>query len=390
MKKEKMNAKKALVSFLAIATLLFLAATVSGAEITDDVTVQIDSMEIATHNGATTQTNQVSVIAGETVSIKVYFTATVPEGNASDVRIQAELEGEKNTVDAETTPFDIEDGKRYVKTLTLVVPYELSDEISDDVILSLKIWNGMHKSELGDITLRVQRPSYNADVKSIIVSNTIEAGQISPVDIVLENIGYNDLQDLYVTVSVSELGISKTSYFGDLVSVGDESNEDTVSGRLYLEIPYDVAPGTYTVEVEVVSDDFSNIVSKPVTIQNGFSELAMRSGNSLLVLNPTNHLRVYNIVYPAEELTVVVQAGSSKIVPIQAELGEYNFDVFVFTGDELVGTVNFSGASEGELTSPVVVLTVILAIVFLVLLVVLVVLITKKPEKTEEFGESYY
>ena len=73
------------------------------------------------------------------------------------------------------------------------------------------------------------------------------------------------------------------------------------------------------------------------------------------------------------------------------KLYKYNFDVFVFAGNELAGTVNFSGTSESqELASPVVVLTVILAIIFLVLLVVMIVLITKKPEKTEEFGESYY
>jgi len=51
---------------------------------------------------------------------------------------------------------------------------------------------------------------------------------------------------------------------------------------------------------------------------------------------------------------------------------------------------------EGESTSgtptanPVVVLTVVLAIIFVVLLIVLLVLIGKKPEKSEEFGESYY
>jgi len=126
-------------------------------------------------------------------------------------------------------------------------------------------------------------------------------------------------------------------------------------------------------------------------VQNGFPEVGIKSGSNLLVLNPSNQLKVYRIVYPAEEVIVVVQAGSSKVVPIKTEAsGEYNFDVFVFSGDELVGTINFAGVDDGELTSPIVLLTVILGIIFLVLLVVLIVLITKKPQKTEEFGESYY
>jgi preprotein translocase subunit SecG len=63
---------------------------------------------------------------------------------------------------------------------------------------------------------------------------------------------------------------------------------------------------------------------------------------------------------------------------------------------ELVETLTFSGsagvvADDGETeTSPVVILTVILAVIFIVLLIVLIVLIGKKPEKSGEFGESYY
>ena len=383
-KMKKMNAKRTLVSFLTIATLLFLVATVSAYTVNGDL-ANVYNIEI---NGIEVDSDNISVIAGETISVKVFFTSMK---DTSNVRIKAELEGDKEDVDAITTPFDVENGKKYAKTLTLRVPYELTDDVSDDVTLSLKIWNGDYKTEIDDITLRVQRPSYNADIMSIIVSSSLEAGQISPVDIVLKNIGYNDLEDLYVTVRIPELSISRTAYFGDLVAEETSDDEDTVSGRIYLEVPYDVASGIYTLEVEVANEDFSNIVEEQVAVKNGFPEVAVKSGDNLLVLNPTNHLKIYKVVYPSTELTVVVQAGSSKLVPIEVSEGEYNFDVFVFAGNELAGTVKFSGTSESEeLASPVVVLTVILAIIFLVLLVVMIVLITKKPEKTEEFGESYY
>jgi preprotein translocase subunit SecG len=46
--------------------------------------------------------------------------------------------------------------------------------------------------------------------------------------------------------------------------------------------------------------------------------------------------------------------------------------------------------AEGKAVNPIVVLTVVLAIIFLVLLVVLIVLIGRKPQKSEEYGESYY
>ncbi len=412
---KKMNAKKTLVSFVAIATLLFLVATVSATEITGEVFGTIDDVSV----------DFASVIAGETIDVKVYFTADLltmdatadgvdndgdfvidnPEESAyneydetaSRVKIKVELEGEEGDSTDTTSYFDVENGKTYVKILTLEVPEVDEDFSSEDMDLTVKIWNSDFRTEVFS-ALRVQKPSYNADVMSIIVSSSVEAGQISPVDIVLRNTGYNDLEDLYVTVRIPELGLSRTSYFGDLVSVEDDNNyhhdddEDTVSGRLYLEVPYDVASGIYTLEVEVINEDFSDIVERQIAVQNGFPEVAIKSGDNLLVLNPTNHLKVYKVVYPSAELTVVVQAGSSKVVPIEVSEGEYNFDVFVFAGNELAGTVNFSGTSEEseELASPVVILTVILAIIFLVLLVVMIVLITKKPEKTEEFGESYY
>ncbi len=403
---KKMNAKKTLVSFLAIATLLFLAAGVSASSqytvVEEDgftvTELRVDGIDITTCSTA-------SLNAGDTVSIKVYFESGVDE---SDVRVKATLEGNEGEDSDVTSYFDVEDGNTYVKTLTLKVPEVDKDEVSEDMTLTLRIWNSDFETEVEDENINVQRTSYDADVKSIIVSSKLEAGQISPVDVVLKNTGYNDLEDIDVTVRIPELDIERTAYFGDLVSIegklecewtddgwecdyNDDDDEDTVSGRIYLEIPYDVASGIYTLEVEVGNEDFNNIVTKQVAIENGFPEVALKSGDNLLVLNPTNQLKVYRVVYPAEELTVVVQAGSSKLVPIKMEDEQYNFDVFVFSGNELVGTVNFSGsAGEEKIASPVVVLTVILAIIFLVLLVVMIVLITKKPEKTEEFGESYY
>jgi len=218
------------------------------------------------------------------------------------------------------------------------------------------------------------------------------------VDIVLKNTGYNDLDDVYVTVKMPELNIEKTAYLGDLVAVetDDEDDENTATGRLYLEVPYNVKSGTYNLEVTVKNDDTESTVSKQISVQNGFPDVAMKVGSDLLLLNPTDTLRVYRVVYQTTEVVVVVPAGASKTVPIELKSTDSQVDVFVFSGDELLSTLKFSGSDTTsgngttEIASPIVVLTVILAIVFLVLLVVLIVLMTKKPQKTEEFGESYY
>ena len=415
MKNKKMDTKKLLVSFLAIVCVFSLVAIVSAAELANDVDVKVD--------GIFTEGNDVSVIAGETIDVKVYFTALVGDGEhdgeGANVRIKAELEGEKVDVSDRTETFDVEAGKRYSKTLTLQVPYELKDEVSDDLDLTIKIWNGDHETEVEGLALRVQRPSYNADIKSVSVSNTVEAGETFPVDIVIKNRGYNDLDDVYVTVGISALGVQKSAYFGDLVveeNDNDDDDTDTVSGRLYLEVPYDVKAGVYTLDVKVVNDDTVSTTVKQIVIENDLSNTIVTGDlkktvavgetaeYTLLVVNPTDKLKVYGIVSESSNgvLTVAtpsvfaIPAGSSGTVKVTATAdaeGQYVFTVGVVSGETIVDAVTFNLGVEGtkaKATNPVVVLTIVLAIVFLVLLVVLIVLLGKKPEKAEEFGESYY
>lgn len=401
-KNAKMNTKRILVSFLLIASVLFLAGMVSAADVANDVTITVDDVVVAEYNGTTwtpdysdplLNAQRASINAGDTVEVKVYFTSDV---DGSNVKIKATLEGNKDDVTAVTSNFDVINNRTYVKTLTLKVPSDFDDEnLNEPLTLNVKIWNSDDETESQDIELELQRHSYDVAIKSVMTSSTAEAGQLLPVDVVLKNVGYNDLSDLYVTASIGDLKLSKQAFFGDLVNVANDEDdeENSVSGRLYLEIPYNVKSGTYTLEVTAENEETSSTMSKEIVVTNGFPDVAMKSGNDLVLLNPTNQLKVYTVKYADTQVSVIVPAASSKSVTIETPTtGEYDFDVAVFSGEQLLSTVKFSGIGSTApiLTSPVMVLTVILAVVFLVLLVVLVVLVTKKPQKTEEFGESYY
>ncbi|MFH1585922.1 MAG: hypothetical protein ABIB79_04085 [archaeon] len=454
----KMNAKNLMVS---IVLALFLVSTVAAFTVDGDLATDVEIKVDGVYVDAKTP----SVEAGETITVKVYFTALECD---TDVTLEVELEGDKVDSKASTKSFDVEEGKTYSKSVDIKVPYELKDEISDDLTLNIELDGDDYKSQIEDIEIRVQRPSYNADIKSITMPQNIEAGETFPVDIVLKNTGYNDLDDLYVTVVIPALGVEKTGYFGDIVSLEcsdcdddcgsndceeeyddcvadcegdssciadcendlddceddeddcneddccDEDDEDTVSGRLYLEVPYDAEDGLYTLEVEVTNDDATSSAVKQLVISNDFPNSVIASGLrasvavgedaefDFLVVNPTNKLKVYRVVTESSgdltsstrDAVVAVPAGSSKTVTVTASAsleGEHAFDVNVFSGEDLVDTMTFTLDAQGsQVTNPIVVLTVILAIIFLVLLVVLIVLITKKPEKSEEFGESYY
>jgi hypothetical protein len=406
----KMKAKNLSVFFLAVATFLFSVAFASAAPLADIYNVEVDGMYALD--------NDVSVIAGETMAIKVYFRALE---DASDVRIEAELEGEKIDVSDKTTRFDVEDDYLYKKTLSIKIPSELRDEVSDKFFLTVKVWNSDHQSET-EMEILIQRPTYSAKVMAITTDQEVKSGNTLPVDVVIRNVGYNELEDLYVKISIPELGIEKTAYFGDVVAQecyeegycnGD--NDDVIKGRFYLKIPYDAQAGTYELVVNVKNYDLDKSESVKIKIENDFSgsnvianELSKSFATNvdaeyfLILTNPTDSLKVYRIVpktisglsISVDANVVAVPAGSSRTVKIIARAesqGTYNFDVNVFSGEKLVSTTTLNANVSGtSYTSPVAVLTIILAIIFLVLLVILIVLLGKKPEKTEEFGESYY
>jgi len=376
----KMDIQKNLGFFVVVLTsILLLSVTVSAADFSN-VDVTIDGVD-ALDNAA--------LVAGQTVTVKVYFTSDI---TTDDLKVKAELEASKIDVDDVTSTFEVETGHRYVKILTLEVPYDLEDEVSDDAVLNLKIWGGDALAFTDTFDVRVQRPSYDVDFMSISAAQTVEAGKQLPVTVVLKNVGYNKLNDVYITVSIPELNVIKTGYFGDVVSVEDDDNEDLVSGRILLDVPYEAKSGTYALQVDAKSDDFDTSKVTQILVENGLSSNVLVAGNQIIIANPTNELLILRLVPETSGVSlsdnlVIVPSGTSKSVSFSANTENSRVSVYSKDGQLLESVVLPSGSAGG---SAYVVLTVILAIILLVLLAVLIILVTKKPEKKEEFGESYY
>ncbi|HKL24295.1 MAG TPA: hypothetical protein VJ912_03095 [Candidatus Nanoarchaeia archaeon] len=410
--KNKMKAKNFMVFFLAIASVLLIASSVSAAELSTIDSVKIDGIE-AYEN--TTANHNPAITAGDKVVVEVLFTATQ---NTSDVVVEATLEGTKDSIDAETSSFTVEDGSVYKKVLVLNVPYELEDEVSKNLDLEVEIRSGgLEDSE--EYTLRVQRPTYDATFMSISSSKNVEAGNIYPVEIVLKNTGYNDLDDMYVTASISGLDVERTFYLGDIVAL-EECNEDcdledTLRGTIHLEIPFDATSGEYTLEVKGKNNDLDVSDSKKIVVNNDLpkqvvvtqSEKSVSVGQEatyeLTVANPTNSLKVYRVVTETskdvsasvDSSVISIPAGTTKKVTVTAEPdteGEFSLKVGILSGDGVVETKNLILKAENKSTDgSIVALAIALAVIFVVLLVVLIVLLGKRPKKqSEDFGESYY
>ena len=419
----QMTSRNVLVSLIAIVATVFLVASVSALTIVD--TSQDDVLIFVDGSPSLNAGSPLAVMPGETISVKVWFKAL---DDAENVRIEAEINGDDDDTEAVTERFDTVAGSFYKKNLRIDVPDDLDDDLDAVYNLEITIKN-KDDSHVETFPLTVQRESYKIEVAAINMPQSVEAGAALPVDVVLKNIGRRNLDEIFVTVSVPGLGIQRTVFFPeDLVSVEDEDinpgidedDEDTIVGRVLLDIPNGAKAGVYSIEVNVDADGGDATASRTaqVVVENDFfgnEVISTVTGRTIkvgetaeydvLIVNPSNKLKVYKVIpetsdgltTSVSESVLAVPAGSSKTVKVSATAlseGTYNFGVNVFEGDSLLNKVMLSTNVAGSQTvtsgNPVVVLTVVLAIIFIVLLIVLIALLSRKPEKSEEFGESYY
>jgi len=359
-----------------------------------------------TLNNVDASQNTSSVVAGNNVVVETHFASNI---SASNIKVSLELNGLKKYAIVTSAPFDVEAGYNYMKLLTLKIPYDLTQELSNTVSLEVKIWGGNTEMLTKFYNVRVQRPSYSVKVMSIDAPNEINAGSNIPVDISFKNFGYDDLNDLYLQVSIPQLNIVRNVYFGDLVPLnnyecfGDSecnsthydhmntNNRKADTRRLYIQIPSDVSSGSYLLKTEVENQDTNTEASKQIFIQNSVPSQVIQEEGSLLFINPAKNIQVYQVTEPSgENVSVVVLPESTKKLVMNSN-GKYN----VLANGKLLKTFFYTtSTNEGNTTGTSKVLvntiTILLAVIFLILLIILIFLLTKGPKKKEDLGESYY
>ena len=297
------------------------------------------------------------------------------------------------------------------------------DDLSEELGLLVRFSAKGEDSFEYDYVITMQKDLYSLNILSIDTPAEIIAGSSVPFDVVLQNNGNERLDNVYVKLSVPDLGVERKDYFGDISPDAEEDYDDivdTANKRIYLNIPRNAIPGIYNVEIEAYNYDTSVIVTEKVIVSGASTGIipsvtsrAIAVGEDttfdVILVNPNDRMVVYSItpeestglIIDVEEPIVTVAADSSKTVRIRvkatnsAEEGTHLVTVNVNSESGLVKQVNFSlNVEEGTgitgRPNSVLILTVILAIIFVVLLIVLIVLLTKKPVEAEEFGETSY
>jgi hypothetical protein len=397
-----------LVSLMTIFTLLTALAAIPFVA-ADDLNIAIHKVEA---NGIDiTSGNVIAGEAGETVPVKIYFTA---EENASEVEVSAWMQGHRDKA-VEEDFRDLIETHDYIARLSLKLPTDIDPE--ENLILYVRIESDEGNWE-ESYTIGMQREPYRPGILFVEVDRKVEAGSSATVDVVVKNLGRHELEDLVVEISLPELGVNKRAYFGDLTPLDnwkDDDDEDVAERRVYLKIPADAESGIYELVVEAYNPDSRDVVTKNIEVTGAeeassivvpvtSKEIAVGQVESydLVIVNSGNKVGVYEVIpeavegitISAKEPVITVPAGSSRVVRIEVrgvEEGTHSFSVNVNSKNKLVDKVTLTSVVAGKaLRGNIVILTVVLAIVFIVLLIVLIVLLTRKPTKPEELEESYY
>ncbi|MBS3066766.1 hypothetical protein J4205_02980 [Candidatus Pacearchaeota archaeon] len=403
-----------LASLVAILAVAFVASIVAA---TSSLDVNVHQIEV---DGLDATSNNVAIVAGTRVPVTLDFTANE---NASDVVVSAWFQGERSGTFVENDFADLIEGREYRLRLSVNVPSDVDPEEELTLFVRVETDSGNYEEEL---TLQGQRMADDLEVLLVDFESNAKPGETVPITVVLKNMGRQEAEDTFVTVKIPELGISRSAYFEDLSPVdvcdsndGECDQADSRERRLFITIPEDAKSGKYEMSVRAYNSDTETVVTKSLTVSAPRAEgsvlsnptskqfaVGQETSYDLVLVNSGNKIAIYNLAPTTSdalsirlsEPVAIVPAGSSKIVKVYVTAnreGTFPFSVSAisdsFTKEaQYLATVEGRALSGGSTSSNIVALTIVLAIIFVVLVVILVVLLTRRPEKTEEFGESYY
>lgn len=306
--------KKINLLFTVVAILLFLVPSVSAV-----IPLTIDEVKIENFNITPNDVNSIAVERGEDLELKVKITASQ---NADDLEIFAFISGYEfnyRTEErlADSTPlFDVKANTSYVKTLKINLPDIV---LTDTYKLRLMIANKDDSEIIQNYNVAIEPERHLLKIHDVLLSpgSTVRSGEALLVTVRLANRGQKDEDDIKVTASIPELGVSASDFVGEVEKEDDEQETE----EMYLRIPSCAKEGvhelkitveynerretlTQTEAINVLSDDTCGDDGKSYTpeVKNGKTFVTM--GSQMETVYPDNYA-----VFP---LTITNSGKTSK------------------------------------------------------------------------------
>ena len=364
---------------------------------------------------------------GERATVRVVFESQEYLENAM---IRGEVDGKRGKeLEYQTNLFDVYEGRLYGKELYFDIPSNWDADGVEDYFIELEIEadsrvTGVHEVEIEGT---IQRVANTLKIMSVNLRNDrVEPGQDVRGQVVVKNMGNHELEDLYLKVTVTELGISNVFYLGDLEPYDDCTGNceeyDTMYKNFELPLPKNTQEGIYTLEVEVYNDEISReqsvgfivegdgFVSGDVEITPQITRNDVEAGESvpytLIVTNNGNSLERFVVTVSGTDgwstteimpASFSLGAGESELVTINlnvdedAVVAEHLFSVEVSYGENderfnFIANVADDTATAVGIKEALLIIGVVLAAIIVILLIVL---LTRRPAE-EKPEESYY
>jgi hypothetical protein len=231
--------KTKMFSVIAFLLIAVLATSVSALNVRIDE-VQINNFEIQPNSA-----NDLAVNRDGELEIDVKVTFLEATQHAS---VEAEINGvDHYTLEDESRSRDFAENDSTIFNLKIDLPDDVDE---DDYTLLLKVQD-RDASFTQDYKLRVRNPQTSLKVKDIrLFPRTVEAGSYLLSTVRVENLGEADEDDVKVTLSVPELGLSTSSFINEV-----DVDEEEDSEEMLLFIPECSRSGDYEVQVDVLYDD---------------------------------------------------------------------------------------------------------------------------------------
>lgn len=380
----------------------------------------------------------VSVEEGSDVDVQVKLRTVagavdengLPLGEVKNVELEASIRGYEYSAYEPLTDvssvFDMEAGTTYFKTLSLQLPTGLDKDL---YLLRLRVTDKNSDEVVKNINLRVKPVRHGVQIEDVVFSpgTTVKAGKSVLATVLLENVGAKDEDDVKVTFSIDDLGVSAA----DFVDV--ESGDSEASEELFVRLPDCAEAGEYTAQVTAQFDRFES-VSKTFTmnvLENEQCRTAVEPAERLMVTvgpekqtvsagqqatypiavaNAGNEARTYTFELTAGDWAtaslsrnlVVLQPGQTEIVyayvtaASKAQPGDYQASFTVRAADgNVLETIPLSATvTAGQRSASAMSLRNGLEIALIVLVVLLVVVGLvigfSRLKRDDEEEQTYY
>ncbi|RMF06662.1 hypothetical protein D6764_01770 [Candidatus Woesearchaeota archaeon] len=244
-----------------ILTALFLVGLLSMASIALAVPVTIDQVKVNGDVVSPGGTEVRSLDRDNEFDVKVFLTALA---DADNVQVEVMMRGydHNDLIEDISDVFDLEEGVTYVKTLHITLPKRM--EAQDQYWLRVLVTDRNSDLVQENYVIYVNTDRHDVEIRDVIFSpeNEVKAGRALLATVRIKNYGKTDEENIKVSVSIPDLGVSASDYIDEL-----DAGDSISSEELYLRIPMCVETGTYDVKVEAEYDDGDEVTTKTESIR---------------------------------------------------------------------------------------------------------------------------